>query len=612
MMQQQGPTIHMPDPLQVADTVASIASKSQRLVQTFLARQIADGTLNMDNGMRIGTAFLDMTQKMLADPVKLAQTQFALWQDYTHLWQNSAAAFFGQQVEPVIAPEHSDRRFQHDAWKDNYLFDFIKQSYLLTARWLQNTVTEVDGLDNKTKKKLEFYTRQFVDALAPTNFPITNPEVLRATIESGGENLLKGLNNLLSDLERGKGRLSIRTTDLEGFTPGINVAATPGKVIYQNELFQLIQYAPATEQVLRIPLLVVPPWINKFYILDLRPKNSFIKWSIAQGFTVFVISWINPDARLAEKNFEDYLVEGALTALDVIEQATAERQVNAVGYCLGGTLLACTAAYLAAKNDDRLSSCTFITTMLDFSAPGELEVFIDEEQLTSLEKRMSQRGYLEGNEMAATFSLLRANDLIWSFFISNYLLGKDPFPFDLLYWNADSTRMPAKMHSFYLRYMYQKNRLKEPGGITLAGEPIDLRKVTTPAYFLATIEDHIAPWKTTYAGTQLFSGPVRFVLSGSGHIAGVINPPAKNKYCHWTNPAIAKTPERWFGGAEQQQGSWWADWLQWAKPYAGEPIPARMPGTGNMAIIEDAPGSYVMAKCESEPVPSTTSQSNGA
>jgi len=601
MTQQQEPTIHVPDPLQVSNTVASIASKSQRLVQNFLARQTADGTLNIENSLHIGTAFLEMTQKMLADPVKLAQTQFALWQDYAQLWQKSAAAFFGQQVEPVISPERSDRRFQHDAWKDNYFFDFIKQSYLLTARWLQSTVREVEGLDKKTQKKLEFYTRQFIDALAPTNFPITNPEVLRATLESGGENLLKGLHNLLSDLERGKGKLSIRTTDLAGFTPGVNVAATPGKVIYQNELFQLIQYTPTTEQVFRKPLLVVPPWINKFYILDLRPKNSFIKWWIEQGFTVFVISWINPDARLAEKTFEDYLVEGALTALDIIEQATDERQVNAVGYCLGGTLLACTAAYLTAKNDDdRLSSCTFITTMLDFSAPGELEVFIDEEQLTSLEKRMSQRGYLEGNEMAATFSMLRANDLIWSFFISNYLLGKEPFPFDLLYWNSDSTRMPAKMHSFYLRNMYQKNRLREPGGITLAGEPIDLRKVTTPGYFLATIEDHIAPWKTVYAGTQLFSGPVRFVLSGSGHIAGVINPPAKNKYCYWINSAIPKTPERWFGGAEQQQGSWWVDWLQWAQQYAGDATLARLPGTGKMDVLEDAPGSYVLTKCTSE------------
>jgi polyhydroxyalkanoate synthase len=337
----------------------------------------------------------------------------------------------------------------------------------------------------------------------------------------------------------------------------------------------------------------VPPWINKFYILDLRPKNSFVKWCVDQGFTVFILSWVNPDKTMAEKNFEDYLVEGLLAALDAIEQATGERQVNALGYCLGGTLLGAAAAYLAARQDHRLTSCTFMTAMLDFSDPGELEVFIDEEQLSSLERRMERRGYLEGSEMAATFSLLRANDLIWSFFINNYLLGREPFPFDLLYWNSDSTRMPAKMHSFYLRHMYQKNLLKEPGGITLAGEPIDLRKIQIPAYFLATLEDHIAPWKTVYAGTRLLSGPVRFTLSGSGHIAGVINPPAAGKYCHWTRPHTPPTPRAWFGGGQRHDGSWWVDWLQWVQSQGDEKVPARMPGEGNLKPIEEAPGSYV-------------------
>ncbi|MDX1654371.1 MAG: alpha/beta fold hydrolase, partial [Candidatus Competibacteraceae bacterium] len=365
-----------------------------------------------------------------------------------------------------------------------------------------------------------------------------------------------------------------------------------GKVVYQNELIQLIQYEPSTEQVYQKPLLVVPPWINKFYILDLRPKNSFIKWWVDQGFTVFVISWVNPDENLADRNFEDYLQQGPLAALDAIEQATGEKEVNGVGYCLGGTLLASTLGYLAAKNDKRIRSGTFFTTMIDFSRPGELEVFIDEEQITQLEKRMEKRGYLEGSEMATTFNMLRANDLIWSFFINNYLLGKDPFPFDLLYWNSDSTRMPAAMHSFYLRNMYQRNLLKEPGGITLLDTPIDLTKVKTPVYFLSTIEDHIAPWKSTYGGTQVFKGSVRFVLGGSGHIAGVINPPVGGKYHYWTGNKTPADPHEWFESAKQNQGSWWPDWHKWVEKQAGEKVPARKPGDGKLKVIEDAPGSF--------------------
>jgi polyhydroxyalkanoate synthase len=597
MNPQQGLDIKLPDPVQVAKTIAAIAEKSQRLVNDFLKRQAAEGWLDMESGLRINKVFVEFTRKLMLEPAKLAQAQMSLWQDYMELWRRNAAVFFGQQVEPVITPEAGDRRFKQDAWQDNYLFDFIKQAYLLTARWIQQVVSRVEGIDPKTQRKIEFYTRQFTDAMAPSNFPFTNPEVLRATIESGGENLLQGLSNLLSGLERGKGKLSIRTTDLEAFTPGVNVAATPGKVIYQNELMQLIQYTPVTEQVYQRPLLMVPPWINKFYILDLRPKNSFIKWWTEQGFTVFLISWVNPDKELAEKHFEDYLLQGPVAALDIVEQITSERQVNCIGYCLGGTLLASTAAYLTVLGyTDRIHTCTFLTTLLDYAHPGELEVFIDEEQLTALEQRMTRRGFLEGSEMAATFSLLRANDLIWSFFINNYLLGREPFPFDLLYWNSDSTRMPAKMHSFYLRNMYQRNLLREAGGITLAGIPIDLRKINVPAYFLATIEDHIAPWKTVYDGSRLLSGPVHFALSGSGHIAGVVNPPVSNKYCHWTSFAHPTTAEEWFGGAEQHDGSWWVDWRQWIAQYAGLQVPARVPGTGRLPVLEDAPGSYVRVR----------------
>jgi polyhydroxyalkanoate synthase len=422
---------------------------------------------------------------------------------------------------------------------------------------------------------------------------------LRATLESGGENLVKGLQNLLDDLDRGQGRLDIKMTDYEAFEVGVNIALTPGKVVYQNELIQLLQYAPATDKVYKRPLLIIPPWINKFYILDLREKNSFIKWAVDRGHTVFVISWVNPDEELAGAGFDDYMTQGPLAALDAMEKATGEREANVIGYCLGGTLLACTLGYLAAKEDDRIKSATFLATMIDFDEAGELEVFIDEEQLTALEERMSERGYLDGSAMATTFNMLRANDLIWSFVVNNYLLGKDPFPFDLLYWNADSTRMPAAMHSFYLRYlraMYQDNKLIEPGGpngIELAGVPIDLSQVKTPAYFLSTREDHIAPWTSTYAGTQLFSGPTRFVLTASGHIAGVVNPPAAGKYSHWTNANVPTTPFAWLRRAEEVPGSWWPDWAKWVARKAGPKVAARTPGDGKLKAIEDAPGSYV-------------------
>ncbi len=593
MAEANAPEIKMPDPAEVSKAVTKIAEQSQRLVHDFLDRQTREGSLSVNENQHIGAAFFEMTHRLMANPARLVEAQVALWQSYVSLWQQSAAAFFGQQVEPLIKPAHSDKRFKHDDWEQNLLFDFIKQSYLLTSQWLQSTVSGIDGLDAKTKRKLEFYTRQFVDALSPTNFPITNPEVLRATIESGGENLLKGLSNLLDDLERGKGTLNIRMTDLEAFEPGVNVAVSKGKVVFQNDLMQLIQYTPSTETVHKRPLLIVPPWINKFYILDLREKNSFIKWCVDQGFTTFVISWVNPDKELAEKNFADYMLEGPLAALGAIEQATGEKDVNAVGYCLGGTLLASTLAHMAAKKDKRIASASFLTTLLDFSEPGELEVFIDEEQISALETRMEREGYLDGSQMATTFSMLRANDLVWSFFISNYLLGKDPFPFDLLYWNSDSTRMPAAMHSFYLRNMYQNNQLCVPNGIELAGTSIDLGKVKTPVYFLSAVEDHIAPWKATYAGTQLFGGPVKFVLGGSGHIAGVVNPPAGGKYCFWSNDKTPAKPEAWFEGAQQSEGSWWPNWKEWVGAHADEQVPARAPGSGKLKAIEDAPGSYV-------------------
>ena len=597
MADQQEGDRRVPDPMELSRAMARIAERSQRIVGDFVSRQGAGsgagGGLGMGDPLSVGAAFFEMTTRMMADPAQFWQAQSELWQDYAQLWQATSQRMLGHEVEPVITPPTGDRRFRDGAWDENVLFDYIKQSYLLSARWVQKTVRDVDGLDEKTAQKVDFYARQFVDAMAPSNFVATNPEVLRATMESGGENLVNGLENLLSDLERGDGRLRISQTDDDAFEVGRNIAITPGKVVFQNDLMQLLQYTPTTEKAYKRPLLIVPPWINKFYILDLRPENSLIKWCVDQGLTVFVVSWVNPDSALAGKTFEDYMIEGILAAVDAMQQATGEVECNVVGYCLGGTLLACTLAYMAAREDARVKSATFLTAMTDFSEAGELSVFIDEEQLNSLETRMNATGFLDGSAMATTFNMLRANDLIWSFVVNNYLLGKDPFPFDLLYWNGDSTRMPAAMHSFYLRRMYQENKLVQPGGIELAGVPIDLGRIETPAFLLSTREDHIAPWRSTYAATQLFAGPLKFCLSASGHIAGVVNPPAAQKYWYWTNAKKPKSPDGWFDGATKHGGSWWPEWFKWLAKSCGPQVPARIPGDGKLKALEDAPGSYV-------------------
>jgi len=534
-----------------------------------------------------------MTMQMLSNPVKMFNAQVELWQDYADLWQSSSRRWLGQDVSPVAEPDKGDRRFKDPAWRDMQIFDFIKQSYLISARWMQNLVHEVEGMDEDEARKVEFYTKQYIDAMAPTNFVMTNPEVLRTTMDTKGENLLHGLQHMLEDMERGKG---IAMTDYDAFTVGVNVATSPGKVVYRTEMMELLQYTPTTAKVSKTPLLIIPPWINKFYILDLRPDNSFIKWATDQGHTVFVISWVNPTEDMMNKGFEDYMFDGPLAALDAIEKATGEKQVNAIGYCIGGTLLNTTLAYMASKGDKRVKSATFFTTLVDFKDAGDLTIFIDDKQLDALDDKMSAHGLLDGKDMASTFNMLRANDLIWSFVVNNYLLGKEPFPFDLLYWNSDSTRMPQKMHSFYLHKMYLENKLIEPGGIEIDGVPIDLSKIDIPVTMISPREDHIAPWKATYSATQKYQGPINFIRSGSGHIAGIVNPPTINKYGYWTNKKIAPTPEEWEESAEYHEGSWWPAWQDWIKKYAGaKTIKARAPGEGGLEALEDAPGSYVKA-----------------
>ncbi len=583
------------DGASIAADLAQVSAQYQMLMADYMTRHPQTREFPDTDPFNTSDAWAALAQAWMANPMQILEAQLDLFRGLTQLWQNMAMQAMGQTAPPVIEPEQGDRRFSHEDWDENQIFSFIKQSYLLTSRWFLNAVKDTEGLDRETRIKLEFFSKQFVDALSPTNFVMTNPEVLQKTFESGGENLLRGLKNVLNDLEKGDGELKISMTDPDAFEVGQNIATTPGKVIYQNDILQLIQYEPTTEKVFKRPLLIMPPWINKFYILDLQPKNSFVKWALDKGYTVFVVSWVNPDERLAEKTFEDYMFEGPLDALDAIEAATGEKSVNVIGYCIGGTLLASTLAYMAAKGDKRFNAVTFFTAQVDFSEAGDLKVFIDDEQIESMEEEMAEKGYLDAKSMQQTFNMLRSNDLIWSFVVNNYLLGKEPVPFDLLYWNSDSTRMPRALHSFYLRKFYNENKLIEPGGITLGGVPLDLSLIENPVYLQAGREDHIAPYQSVFKAVHHFSGPTRFMLAGSGHIAGVINHPDAKKYNFSINPENPTNLDEWITGAKTTPGSWWPDWHKWLSKKSGKKVPARHPGDGKLTPIENAPGSYVKA-----------------
>jgi polyhydroxyalkanoate synthase len=540
--------------------------------------------------------FTSVAEYWLSDPSRSTDLQTKLAKDYLDLWGSAARRMAGQDAPPAIAPSPRDKRFADPEWKSNQFFDFVMQLYLLTTKWAQELVHDAEGLDPQTRRKAEFYIQQVANALSPSNFVLTNPEVLRETVASSGENLARGLKMLAEDIAAGKGMLKIRQSNPDNLVVGVNMATTPGKVIYQNEMMQLIQYSPTTENVLRTPLLIVPPWINKFYILDLKPEKSYIKWCVDQGITVFVISWVNPDKRLGAKSWEDYMKEGVLTAMDVIERATGELKVHTAGYCVGGTMLATTLAWLAEKRRQRVSSATFFAAQVDFTHAGDLLVFVDEDQIAALEQDMKAAGVLEGSKMAMAFNMLRSNDLIWSYVVSNYLKGQQPSAFDLLHWNSDATRMTASNHSYYLRNCYLENRLST-GTMVLDNTLLDLSKVMVPVYNLATREDHIAPAESVLYGSQFFGGPVKYVLSGSGHIAGVVNPPASNKYQYWTNDNIKDvTVADWLKGAVEHKGSWWPDWREWLGTLDPEEVPARSVGSDALPPIEDAPGSYVRVR----------------
>jgi polyhydroxyalkanoate synthase len=528
-------------------------------------------------------------------PRRAIEVQTNLGKSYLDLWLSATKRMLGAQPKPAAGSESRDRRFTDPAWSSNPFADVMKRAYLLTSQWASGLVKEANGVDAHTRRKAEFYVRQFTDALSPANFVVTNPELLRETVCSNAGNLVVGMRMLAEDIKAGRGRLKIRQSDVTTFEVGRNLAITPGKVIYQNELMQLIQYEPTTCAVLKRPILIVPPWINKYYILDLVPEKSFVKWCIDSGLTVFVISWINPDAKLASKGFEHYMREGPLAALSAIATATGEEKVHTVGYCAGGTLLAATIAYMAAKADHRALSATLFTAQVDFTHAGDILTFIDEEQVQTLERRMSKAGFLDGYEMAMAFNLLRSNDLIWSPVIRNYLKGEPPRSLDFLSWNSDATRIPAACHSFYLRNCYLDNKLAK-GEMVVAGQTIDLGNVTTPIYSLATREDHIAPAKSVFAGSKFFGGPVTFVVAGSGHIAGVVNPPYQVKYSHWVDGPSVSNLETWLAKAKNRPGSWWPHWLQWIRKHDPTEVSPRTPGGGKLELLEDAPGSYVKVK----------------
>ncbi len=609
-MQKKAPDTIKPEPVEIdfsAYRVADPEAFSRNMLKLVEeGGKVLSGLLERTNGgsgpysfaseaTEAVKLFAEIAQHWLADPAKLAAVQGTLVRDYLQLASATAQRMAGAEVPPVARPEPGDNRFYDPEWSRNPYFDFWKQAYLITTRWLEQVLQETEGLDERTRQRAEFLLKQLGSALSPSNFPMTNPVVLRETMSTSAGNLVQGMANLLKDLDRSRDVLSISQTDVEAFEVGRNVANAPGKVIFQNDLLQLIQYAPSTGTVYATPLLIVPPWINKFYILDLGPQKSFIRFMVSKGFTVFVVSWVNPDERLKDKTFEDYMIEGLLAATDAVKRETGAPKINVIGYCVGGTLLGTTLAYLAARGEEPFSSATFFAAQVDFTKAGDLLLFIDDAQLKALEEMMAERGYLDGSRMATVFNLLRPKDLIWPYIVNNYMLGKKPFPFDLLFWNQDSTRMTPANHNFYLREFYHENKLAR-GQMTIGGVKLDLGKVKLPIYELCAKEDHIAPAKSVFIGSRLFGGPVTYVLAGSGHIAGVINPPGeKTKYQYWTNDKKAATLEAWMEGATEHPGSWWPHYADWLAKHSGSMVPARTPGA-TLGVIEDAPGSYVKVK----------------
>ena len=588
------------DPVQLAQNMAKVFEHAAQIARHIaerpeLAKKQAETQVTPID--QVAKTLGAVAQSYMADPQKLMEAQTQLWNSYSQLWQNAWSKALGTPTEPVAAPARNDKRFKDKDWQENTVFDFLKQFYLISTNWAQDFVKNADGLDEHTRLKARFYVEQIANAFSPSNFPVSNPEILRATLATNGANLIEGLKHLQQDMSSPDGRLRIKQSDTSAFEIGKNIAMTPGKVVFRNDTFELIQYSPAVARTYEIPLLIVPPWINKFYILDLNPKKSFVRWATEQGLTVFVVSWVNATEAQGRKSFSNYMREGFLEAVQAVQDATGAEKVNTIGYCIGGTLVAAALGYMAAKDDARINAATFFTTQIDFEKAGDLLVYVDDEQVKWIEERMEEKGYLAGSRMADAFNLLRSNDLIWSYVINNYMLGKEPMPFDLLYWNSDSTRMPAGVHSFYLRECYLGNKLAQ-GKMVLDNVRIDLKKVKVPVYNLAAREDHIAPLPSVFKVGQFLGGETKLVVSGSGHIAGVVNPPEQRKYKHWTNDAPADNLENWLKTAKEHEGSWWPDWADWITTRSGAKVSAPVPGDGKLEALEDAPGSYVRVRSE--------------
>ncbi|MBU2126207.1 MAG: class I poly(R)-hydroxyalkanoic acid synthase [Alphaproteobacteria bacterium] len=593
MTDTRTPVPQLPDPTVVAEALTTLMQNAGAAMRTTLAQAATPKALPYDP-TTLTRAMIDFNTSVLMQPTVLFEAQAKNWNDWTALWRTMGERAMGQEAAPVAAPAKGDRRFSDPAWSDEPVYDYLKQAYLLAARQLQDFVAAAP-VDDATRAQVDFASRQMMNALAPTNFPHTNPQVARRTIESGGLNLMTGLSNLLEDVGKGQGLVGRRAPN--DFELGVNVAATPGAVVFRNHLMELIQYAPTTDKVYRRPLLFVPPLVNKYYLFDLTPKASYLKWLVDQGHTVFVISWANPDESHADNGMDAYVKDGVIAALDAVELATGEADADLVSYCLGGTLSAMTLAYLAQTGGaDRIASATLIATLVDFGDMGEWSVFTSEQDLNAFDRYLDDRGYVEARDLTKLFSAVRANDLIWSSVVNHYLLGDEARASDLLWWFDDGSRIPARMLKEYGRQILRGNQLKD-GGVAIDGVTLDLKAIETPVMIVALKDDHVSAWKNTYAGRAFFGGPTRFLLGGSGHNAGMINPPAANKHGYWTNDASPADPEIWLADAEQKPGSWWPEWQGWLDAAAADnKVKARKVGAGKLKAGVAAPGDYVRVR----------------